>query len=316
MFFLDYYATGRLVPQNAKGVVAGIAEGCRRAECSLVGGETAEMPGMYSNDDFDLAGFAVGIAEKSEMDTVSNVKEGQVILALPSSGVHSNGYSLVRKLLTSVILVVSLCSFWACSDDKNSTKETKTTLLKEEPSGKHAELSQKYFEEGEFKKALDEDKKQLAEDLKYYKKQSPEIALDYNNIGLDYDELKEYTKAIEYYKKAMEIDEKTLDKNSTERSTTYYNFASSNDALGNYDEALKYYLKALNIDKIGLGEFSRDVLDEYENIAKIYEKIGKIDLSIEYYQNIVDIIAHSSNSKSKRAKRIKAKIEALKKRLK
>lgn len=98
MFFLDYYATGKLVPQNAKDVVAGIAEGCRRSECSLVGGETAEMPGMYSNDDFDLAGFAVGIAERSEMDTVSNVKEGQVILALPSSGVHSNGYSLVRKL--------------------------------------------------------------------------------------------------------------------------------------------------------------------------------------------------------------------------
>ena len=98
MFFLDYYATGKLVPQNAKDVVAGIAEGCRRSECSLVGGETAEMPGMYSDDDFDLAGFAVGIAERSEMDTVSNVKEGQVIIALPSSGVHSNGFSLVRKL--------------------------------------------------------------------------------------------------------------------------------------------------------------------------------------------------------------------------
>ncbi|HHD80090.1 MAG TPA: phosphoribosylformylglycinamidine cyclo-ligase, partial [Campylobacterales bacterium] len=98
MFFLDYYATGHLVPANAKDVVAGIAEGCRRSECALVGGETAEMPGMYSDEDFDLAGFAVGIAEKSEMDTLSNVKEGQVIIALPSSGVHSNGYSLVRKL--------------------------------------------------------------------------------------------------------------------------------------------------------------------------------------------------------------------------
>ena len=98
MFFLDYYATGKLVPENAKDVVSGIAEGCRRSECSLVGGETAEMPGMYSDDDFDLAGFAVGIAERSQMDTVANVKEGQVVLALPSSGVHSNGYSLVRKL--------------------------------------------------------------------------------------------------------------------------------------------------------------------------------------------------------------------------
>ncbi|HHH19223.1 MAG TPA: phosphoribosylformylglycinamidine cyclo-ligase, partial [Campylobacterales bacterium] len=98
MFFLDYYATGKLVTENAKDVVAGIAEGCRQAECALVGGETAEMPGMYANDDFDLAGFAIGIAEKSELDTVANVQEGQVIIALPSSGVHSNGYSLVRKL--------------------------------------------------------------------------------------------------------------------------------------------------------------------------------------------------------------------------
>ncbi len=98
MFFLDYYATGHLVPQNAKTVVAGIAEGCRRGECALVGGETAEMPGMYSNDDFDLAGFAVGVAERSELDTLSNVKEGQTIIALPSSGIHSNGFSLVRKL--------------------------------------------------------------------------------------------------------------------------------------------------------------------------------------------------------------------------
>jgi phosphoribosylformylglycinamidine cyclo-ligase len=98
MFFLDYYATGKLLPKNAKDVVAGIAEGCRRSECALVGGETAEMPGMYSDDDFDLAGFAVGIAERSEMDTVANVKEGQVLIAMPSSGVHSNGYSLVRKI--------------------------------------------------------------------------------------------------------------------------------------------------------------------------------------------------------------------------
>ena len=98
MFFLDYYATGKLLSENAKDVVAGIAEGCRRSECALVGGETAEMPGMYSENDFDLAGFAVGIAERSEMDTVSNVRPGQVLVAMPSSGVHSNGYSLVRKL--------------------------------------------------------------------------------------------------------------------------------------------------------------------------------------------------------------------------
>jgi len=98
MFFLDYYATGKLIPQDAKEVVSSIAKGCQLSECALIGGETAEMPGMYSENDFDLAGFAVGIAERSQIDRVSLVKEGQVLLALPSSGVHSNGYSLVRKL--------------------------------------------------------------------------------------------------------------------------------------------------------------------------------------------------------------------------
>jgi len=97
-FFLDYYATGKLVREDAVQVIKGIANGCKLAECALVGGETAEMPGMYSEDDFDLAGFAVGVAEKSQMDRASLVKEGQVLLALPSSGVHSNGYSLVRKV--------------------------------------------------------------------------------------------------------------------------------------------------------------------------------------------------------------------------
>ena len=98
LFFLDYYATGKLEVAEATEVVKGIAEGCRQAECALVGGETAEMPGMYSEGDFDLAGFTVGIAEKSELDRVSRIKAGDVLIALSSSGVHSNGYSLVRKL--------------------------------------------------------------------------------------------------------------------------------------------------------------------------------------------------------------------------
>ena len=83
----------------ATAVVSGIAEGCIQAECALIGGETAEMPGMYSADDYDLAGFAVGVAEKSELDTVSNVRAGDKLIALPSSGLHSNGFSLARKVL-------------------------------------------------------------------------------------------------------------------------------------------------------------------------------------------------------------------------
>lgn len=98
LFFLDYYATSKLDLEASVSVVGGIAEGCKRAECSLIGGETAEMPGMYNKDDFDLAGFAVGIAEKDEMNRLEHVKAGDILLALPSSGVHSNGYSLVRKL--------------------------------------------------------------------------------------------------------------------------------------------------------------------------------------------------------------------------
>ena len=96
LFFLDYYATGKLDVEAASETVKGIAEGCKEAQCALIGGETAEMPGMYDADDFDLAGFAVGIAEEDELNP--KVKENDVLLALPSSGIHSNGYSLVRKL--------------------------------------------------------------------------------------------------------------------------------------------------------------------------------------------------------------------------
>jgi len=98
-FFLDYYATGKLDVATATNVVAGIAEGCRQSQCALIGGETAEMPGMYSADDYDLAGFAVGIAEKSEMNRTQLVAKGDVLIALPSSGLHSNGFSLARKVL-------------------------------------------------------------------------------------------------------------------------------------------------------------------------------------------------------------------------
>ena len=98
LFFLDYYATGKLVLEESTAVVKGIAEGCIQAESSLIGGETAEMPGMYHEGDFDLGGFAVGIAEKEEIDRSNHVKAGNVVIALPSSGVHSNGYSLVRKI--------------------------------------------------------------------------------------------------------------------------------------------------------------------------------------------------------------------------
>ena len=98
LFFLDYFATGKLDVYSAAQVIEGIAEGCRQANSALVGGETAEMPGMYEADDFDLAGFAVGAMERGAM-LPAGVSEGDVLIGMPSSGVHSNGYSLVRKIV-------------------------------------------------------------------------------------------------------------------------------------------------------------------------------------------------------------------------
>ncbi|BCS99145.1 phosphoribosylformylglycinamidine cyclo-ligase [Desulfoluna limicola] len=103
LFFLDYIATGRISSDKVADIVKGIAEGCKQSGASLIGGETAEMPGFYSDDEYDIAGFTVGIVEKEKIIDGSKIKEGDVLIGLPSTGIHSNGYSLVRKLFFDVL---------------------------------------------------------------------------------------------------------------------------------------------------------------------------------------------------------------------
>ena len=123
LFFLDYVALGHNIPEKVEAIVAGVAEGCRQAGCALIGGETAEMPGMYEGGDYDIAGFTCGVVEKSQLIDGSKVKIGDVLVGIASSGVHSNGFSLVRKVVADNALDLN-----ASYDELNGAKLGETLL--------------------------------------------------------------------------------------------------------------------------------------------------------------------------------------------
>lgn len=121
LYFLDYIAQGQSIPERAEAIVKGIAEGCRQANCALIGGETAEMPGMYDKDEYDIAGFATGVVERSKIIDGSKVNVGDILIGIESSGLHSNGFSLVRKIIKDAGL--DLHKTYKELDDKKSLGE-------------------------------------------------------------------------------------------------------------------------------------------------------------------------------------------------
>lgn len=186
---------------------------------------------------------------------------------------------MTKNILTVIILLVIVLGVSGCMDDIKEEKKIEKKLLKGSPDESNYQLSQKYFEEANYKEALKYDLKQLEEDLKYYKEQSAEVSLDYNNIGLDYSKLKEYDNALNYYNKALKIDNIVFDKNSTERATTYYNIGAIYDKLNDYNTSLRFYKKALNIDKD-----EDNILSSYKDIARVYRTLKNYSFALKYYK--------------------------------
>ncbi len=218
--------------------------------------------------------------------------------------------------IQKTLLLFTLLFFIACNMETKEPSEPKRVLLEGNASEENYRVAQQYFLEGEYEKALAFDLKQLEEDLKYHPNESLEIALDYNNIALDYDKLKQHKKALAFYLKTMKIDEKLLEKNSTERATTYFNVASTYEALKAYDSAITYYRKALAIDEMALEVNHKHLLAEYESLARLYEKSSKPNLALKFWKKT---LAYKENTYGKYdldSNETRAKVRALQKQLK
>jgi len=189
-----------------------------------------------------------------------------------------------KKILTVTLFLILLLGVTGCLEDFIEEEKVERTLLKGSPTEEYYIKSQKYFIESNYSEALQYDFKQLEEDLKYFKEQSAEIAVDYNNIGLDYKKLKKYEDALSYYKKALYIDNIVLSKKSIEKATTYYNIASSYASLGDYNTSLIYFKKSLTIDTN-----KEKRVASYQEIGTIYEQIKAYKLSFFYYKKALEI---------------------------
>jgi len=185
-----------------------------------------------------------------------------------------------KKILIVALSLIGLLGLTGCLDELNSDKKVEKKLLSGRANEGFYKHSEECFKEANYTGALHYERKQLEEDLKYYKEESAEIAVDYNNIALNYDKLKEYNNSIIYYQKALKIDNKVLDLKNPEKSTTYYNLASSYDSIEDYDKALNYYLKSLRIK-----QKLKYKLITYQDVAKIYKRKKDYKNALIYYKN-------------------------------
>jgi len=221
-----------------------------------------------------------------------------------------------KKILILSLILGTALAFIGCDENNKPNKNISKQLREGKPNQENVRLAKQFFEEGNYKKSLTYDLKQLKEDLLFYKEQSAEISLDYNNIGLDYDELEEYDNALKYYRKAMTIDNIVLDLNSSERATTYYNVGSTYDAKSDHSNALKYYFKALEIDKALFGEYHENILSGYLDIAKVYAKTEKYPSALTYYEKALKVQEEVFGKDDPDTVVIQRTIEGIKKKIK